>query len=366
MSPIYVYDRLDEPTVGMLEDFVKELEGGETACAFACGMAAISATLVICSKPPSEIIAHRTLYGCTFSLMTNWLPKFGITTKFVDLTQPSLLEDVITDSTKIVYFESPSNPTLELVDIAAVKKILDGYNEKRSAKDKILIVMDNTFATPYTQRPLSLGADIVVMSLTKNMCGFGVDMGGMATGPLRLLKAWKGYRKDFGGVLSPSSAWSIMVYGISTLGLRIRKQQESAMQIAGFLNSHPKISKVLYPGLKNFPQAEIARRQMVNFNGEFSPGNMIYFELKGDIEKARSDCKRLMDYIAEHSYSITMAVSLGMTKSLIEAPGLMTHSAYSAEEQSKAGIFPGGIRFSVGLENVNDIMKDLQEALDHL
>ncbi|MBM4387056.1 MAG: aminotransferase class I/II-fold pyridoxal phosphate-dependent enzyme [Deltaproteobacteria bacterium] len=364
LSPIYIYDRLDEPTVGMLEDFLKEVEGGEAAVAFACGMAAISAALVVTAKTGSEIVAHRTLYGCTFSLMTNWLPKLGIKTKFVDMTDESEIRNAINEKVRAVYFETPSNPTLEIIDIEMVRRCVDEENARRGHKDKILVMVDNTFATPYIQRPLRHGADIVVESLTKNIGGFGVDMGGAVIVPERLRKSFRGYRKDFGGVLPPSNAWSIMVYGLPTLKLRIKRQEETAAKVAKFLSGHPAISKVSYPGLKNFPGLEIAKRQMCNLDGEFSPGTLIYFEVAGSLEDAGKRCGSLIDYIAENSYSITLAVSLGMIKTLIESPGLMTHCAYSADEQSRIGIHPGGVRLSIGLEDAEDIMRDLGEALN--
>lgn len=370
MSPIYIYDRLDEPTVAMLEDLFAEFEGGESACAFACGMAAISAALMVTGRhgrcqasEPNNVVAHRTMYGCTFSLMSNWLPRFGIEARLINMNDTDALIAALDEKTRAVYIETPANPTLECIDIAAVKDVLKKTNATRGPKDQVLLIVDNTFATPWAQRPIEHGADIVVESLTKNVGGFGVDMGGMVVCPKRLHKAFRGYRKDFGGVLPPANAWNFMVYGVPTLPIRLQKQQETALRVAEFLESHPKVARVFYPGLESFPWKDVARRQMRDKEGRFYPGSMIYFELKGELEECRVQCERVIDYVASNAYSITLAVSLGLTKTLIEAPGLMTHSALDPCAQSAAGIHPGGIRLSIGLEAAEDLIADLEDAL---
>jgi len=364
MNPIYIYDRLDEPTVGMLEEHFCEVEQGESGSAFACGMSAISAALMVACHSGANIVSHRTLYGCTFSLMTNWLPRYGIDVRFVNTLDMDEILGSIDEDTRVVYLETPANPTLECIDIARVRGVIDPINARRDQKDRIVIITDNTFATPWAQRPLTLGSDIVVQSLTKDVGGFGVDMGGMVVAPVRFHESLHGYRKDFGGVLPPASAWRLMVYGLSTLPIRVRRQTEIAGEIAAFLEGQPKIDRVVYPGLDSYPGSEVARRQMVDPDGEFCPGFMIYFELAGDLEKSRTCCERLVNYIASESYSITLAVSLGMTKTLVETPGLMTHSSMDANMLSKAGIHPGGVRLAIGLEHPRDIIKDLEQALD--
>jgi len=364
MNPIYIYDRLDEPTVGMLEDLMRDAEGGECAVAFACGMAAISASLMVTGRAGSNVVAHRTMYGCTFSLMSNWLPKFGIRARLVDASDPAAVAAAIDDKTRAVYIETPANPTLQCIDIAAVRAAIAPFNASRGPKDQVVLIVDNTFATPWGQRPLSLGADIVVESLTKNVGGFGVDLGGMVVAPERFLKSFRGYRKDFGGVLPPGSAWDFMVYGLPTLPMRLARQCDTALAVARFLLGHPGVSRVHYPGLESFPWRAVAEKQMRDPEGRFCPGSMIYFEVAGELEQARQRCQRVVDHIAKEAYSITLAVSLGMTKTLIEAPGLMTHSAMDACAQSAAGIHPGGIRLSIGLENPVDLIADLKEALD--
>jgi cystathionine beta-lyase/cystathionine gamma-synthase len=364
--PIYIYDRLDEPTRGMLEDHLAVAEGGETAVAFATGMAAISAALGITCRAGTEIVAHHTLYGCTYSLLTNWLPRLGVNTKFVDLRDEQTFKAAITDNTRVVYFETPVNPTLDLIDIALVRRWMDEVRPGGDEKDRLLMIVDNTFATPYCQRPLSLGADLVAHSLTKDIGGFGTDMGGAVIGPIRFHAPLLMYRKDFGGVLASRSAWPILVYGLPTLATRMVNQQKSANKVAQFLAGHPRVASVRYPGLESFPQHELARRQMTSYDGKFAPGSMLYFVLKGDEKAATEAADRFMDYVANHAYSVTLAVSLGQIRTLIEEPYSMTHSALPAEVKQARGLQPGGIRLSLGLEDWHDIIDDLQIALEQI
>jgi methionine-gamma-lyase len=361
--PIYIYDRLDEPTRGMLEENLATAEGGETAVCFATGMAAVSAAFGVTVKHQEEIVAHQVLYGCTYSLLTTWLPRFGIRTRFVDLTNPHNLHEVFNGQTRVVYFETPVNPTLQLIDIAEVRRIVAQANEGR--KVPIRLIVDNTFATPYCQRPLEHGADIVVHSLTKDIGGFGTDMGGVVIAPRDLHTLLMYYRKDFGGVLTSKSAWAFLVYGLPTLATRMINQQKSAQKIAQFLEQHPLVSRVSYPGLESYPQRALALRQMTDDRGRFAPGSVLYFTLKeqgGDNRYAEA----LIDYIAEHSYTITLAVSLGHTKTLVENPYGMTHAAVPEEEKRALGIEPGGIRLAVGLEDWRDLINDLREAFDYV
>ncbi len=258
------------------------------------------------------------------------------------------------------------NPSLELVDIKAIADTVKSINATRSADQQILTIIDNTFCTPYSQRPLSLGIDMVVHSLTKGISGFGIEMGGAVITRREFLTRLILHRKDFGGTLSPSTAWSILVHGLPTLSLRIPRQQSNAYEVAKFLEAHPQVEFVRYPGLSSFPQYDLARRQMIDYYGEFSPGFMIYFSLKGSPEESRSKGNKMMDFIADNAYAITLAVSLGQIRTLIEHPGSMTHSAYSAEEQVARGLDPGGIRLAVGIEHPQDIIRDLESALEAL
>lgn len=272
----------------------------------------------------------------------------------------------MTDRTRVVYFETPVNPTLELIDIAQVRRWVDEMKARHPQRERPIIIVDNTLATPYCQRPLALGADLVVESLTKNIGGFGTDMGGAVIGPRCYHGPLLLYRKDFGGVLSPKNAWPILVYGLPTLATRMVNQQKSALRIAQFLERHPKVARVSYPGLESFPQYDLARRQMVSYDGKFAPGSMIYFVLKGDGKAAAEAAERFIDYIAKHAYSITLAVSLGQIRTLIEEPYSMTHSALPDEVKRQRGLEPGAIRLSVGLEDWHDIIEDLRVAFEHI
>ncbi|MFC1557229.1 trans-sulfuration enzyme family protein [candidate division KSB1 bacterium] len=362
-KPTYIYDRLDEPTRSMLEDQLAFVEDGDVGYCFATGMAAISASIMVNAKAGDEVIFHKTMYGCTYSFASQWLPRYNIGVQYVDLTKSDNLKKSINKNVKVVYFETPSNPTLELVDMKKITEIVNAENKSRKKADRIVTIVDNTFATPRCQRPLNWGINIVAQSLTKNIGGFGTDMGGAIVTSREYDKDIMLYRKDFGGVLGSKSAWPILVYGLPTLIDRGRKQQESAIKIAQFLENHPKIGRVSYPGLKSFPQSKLACRQMVDFDGNFAPGNMIYFTLTGDSEKK---CNKLLNYIADNAYAITLAVSLGHIRTLIEKPGSLTHSMIPEEEQIEAKMDKSGIRISVGMENADDIIRDLEKALKAL
>ena len=360
--PIYIYDRLDEPTRGMLEENLAYAEGGEVAVCYASGMAAISAVLSVLAERDTEILAHETIYGCTYSLMTNWLPRFGVNTTFTNLVEPANVARHVKPSTRVVYFETPVNPTMDLIDIAAIRREVDKINAGRPEVQRLKVVVDNTFATPYCQRPIEHGADFSVNSLTKDIGGFGTHVGGVVVGPRSYYYRLMLFRKDFGGVLSPQTAWGILVYGLPTLATRVVNQQKSAFRVAEFLKGHPQIEGLRYPGLDSFPQKELAHRQMVSSDGAFAPGSMIYFSVKANGDPLRT-AERFADYLAEKSYCITLAVSLGNIKTLVEHPYSMTHSAMSHEERMRRGVRPTGIRLSLGLEDYHDIITDLKQAL---
>lgn len=364
--PIYIYDRLDEPSRGMLEENLAMAEGAEIGVCFATGMAAISGALGVLLKAGDSLIAHHTVYGCTYSLLTNWLPRFGIRTHFVDLKDVEGLRRLLAEDPSVmaVYGESPSNPTLELLDLRAITDAVREANAERPPRRLVFTVLDNTFASPFAQRPIEHGFDLVVHSLTKNLGGFGTDMGGVVVGPRLLEPDLLLYRKDFGGVLSPKAAWPALVYGLPTLALRTRRQTETALAVATYLEGHDEVGRVVYPGLESHPQHELAKRQMRGPDGEFSPGIMIYFELKKDAddETLRRRGLRMMDFLASESLTITLAVSLGQVRTLIEHPSSMTHAPIPVKDQLAAGIEPGGIRLSIGLEPPVDILRDLERG----
>ncbi len=361
--PIYIYDRLDEPTRALLEENLAYAEGGEICVSFASGMAAISATLGAALKQGQEVLAHDIVYGCTYSLMTNWLPRFGIGARFADFRRPESLAKAIRPETRVLYFETPVNPTMELIDVAAVRRVAEEASAGREESERVLVIVDNTFATPFCQRPLKLGADLVVESLTKDIGGFGTDMGGAIVAGAEWYNHLMLFRKDFGGVLSPRSAWAILVYGLPTLAARMVNQQKTAGHVARFLCQHPKVARVSYPGADCFTQKELAHRQMVSPDGKFGPGSMLYFVLKPNGAKP-SRAEKLADYLADHAYTITLAVSLGQVKTLIEHPFSMTHSMLPDERKRELGMDPEGVRLSIGLEDWHDIISDLEKALE--
>jgi cystathionine beta-lyase/cystathionine gamma-synthase len=362
-DPIYIYDRLDEPTRGMLEDNLAVAEGGEAALCFSSGMAAISGMLGCLLQAGDQIVTHHVLYGCTYSLLTNWLPRSGVQIAFQDLTRTDQLARAINAKTRVVYFETPVNPDLTLIDIQAVREVVEHFNRNRSEADRVWIIVDNTFATPFCQRPIQHGADIVCHSLTKGIGGFGTDVGGAVIAPNSLKNRLLMYRKDFGGILSPKAAWATLVYGLPSLATRMVNYQKAAHHVARHLSQHPKVEKVLYPGLECFPQFALAKKQMTDPKGHFAPGSMLYFILKDASADGRIGA-RFVDDIASNAYSISLAVSLGQVKTLIECPFYMTHSALPPEEMKRRGIVPGGIRLSCGLEEWEDIVSDLEDALD--
>jgi cystathionine beta-lyase/cystathionine gamma-synthase len=366
--PIYIYDRLEEPSRSMLEENLAYAEGGEICLTFATGMAAISAAVGVLCQQGHEVVAHQMTYGCTYSLFNNWLPRFGINTVWTDVNDEEALRAAITNRTRVLYFETPVNPTLTLIDIAAIREIVDEINQDRPEERRIKIVVDNTFATPYCQRPIELRADFSVQSLTKGISGFGTDMGGAVVGPHKYHSKLMLFRKDFGGVLSPKSAWIFLVYGLPSLATRFANQIKTAHHVAKFLREHPKVEKVVYPGLEDHPQFELSKRQMTNYEGKFAPGSMIYFLLKdAEVEGKQSPrVERFIDYLADHAYCITLAVSLGYMKTLVENAYSMTHAALPNEDKRRMGMEPGGIRLSIGLEDWHDITEDLRDALEHV
>ena len=338
----YVYSRVGNPTTNLLEQRIADLEGGEAALVTASGMGATTSLLWTLLKPGDEMIADKTLYGCTFGFFNHGLAKFGVKITHVDLTEPANLEAAINANTRIVFFESPANPNMRLVDIAAVSAIARRHDAK--------VVVNNTYCTPYLQRPIELGADYVVHSATKYLGGHGDLIAGAIVGPRESLDQVRFYGiKDMtGAVLSAQDAF-LVLRGIKTLALRMHRHSENAQGIAGFLAAHDKVEVCHYPGLASFPQLELAQRQMK------LPGGMVAFELKGGIEAGR----RFMNALR----LVTRAVSLGDAESLAQHPASMTHSFYTPEERKEHLIGEGLVRISAGLEDLPDLLADIEQAL---
>ena len=338
----YIYTRISNPTLDLLERRVASLEGGEAALCNASGMGAITSVLWTFLKPGDELIVDKTLYGCTFAFMNHGLRRFDITITHVDMTDPENLVDAINDNTRIVYFETPANPNMRLVDIKAISRIAHRHD--------IRVVVDNTYATPLLTRPLERGADIVVHSATKYLGGHGDLIAGMVVGSaddiaeIRLV----GLKDMTGAVMAPFNAMLIM-RGLKTLELRMKRHCASAMLVARALEAHPSVIKVYYPGLESYEQHELARRQMADFGG------MIAFEVTGGLQGGID--------MMNHLQLIKRAVSLGDAETLIQHPASMTHSTYTKEERLEHGISEGLVRISVGLEEPEDLLEDLMGAL---
>ncbi len=341
--PGYIYTRLGNPTLDLLERRLAELEGGEAALATASGMGAITSAIWTLVAPGDEIIVDKTLYGCTFAFFRHALTRFGVSVRHIDLSRPEALADALSPAARLVYFETPANPNMRLVDIEAVTAIA------RSAGATTIV--DNTYASPYLQRPLALGADLVVHSATKYLGGHGDLMAGAVIGRRETLDRIRlfGLKDVTGAVMSPLDAHLIM-RGLKTLELRMERHCDNAEALARLLDDHPAVESVYYPGLASFPQHDLARRQMQRFGG------MIAFELDG----GRDAGVRFMNALR----LVHRAVSLGDAETLVQHPATMTHSTYTAEERAEFGISDGLIRLSAGLETLADLQEDITGALD--
>lgn len=339
----HFYSRISNPTTDLLERRLASLEGAEAAVATASGMGAITATLWSFLRSGDEVITDQTLYGCTFAFLRDGLTRFGVTVRQVDMTRPETLAAAISERTRIVYFETPANPNMRLVDIAAISRIAHGAGAK--------VVVDNTYATPVLTRPLSLGADVVVHSATKYLGGHGDLVGGIAAGGVEDMARVRlvGVKDMTGAVMSPFTAF-LVLRGLKTLSLRMARHGQSGEAVARWLEQHPAVERVFYPGLPSFPQHDLAARQMAG------GGGMMAFELKGGHAAGVSMMNRLT--------MIRRAVSLGDAETLIQHPASMTHSPYTPRERAAAGIAEGLVRLSVGLEDVADILGDLEMALE--
>jgi len=339
----YIYTRLGNPTIKALEKSLAVLEDGEDARACATGMAAINTGAISLVKKGDHVVSTDCLYGGTAKLFLDILPKFGVEFTFVDSSDARNVEAAVKENTKLIYIETPSNPTLKLTDLPAISKI--------AKEHRIVTMVDNTFMSPYFQKPLNLGIDVSVHSLTKYLSGHSDVVGGAIITSKTLIKQVDPMLKNTGATLGPFEAWLIL-RGIKTLPLRMEKHNENAQKIAKYLETHPKIEKVYYPGLESHPQHELAKKQMTGFGG------IVSFEVKGGLEAGR----KLMNSVK----LCTLAVSLGAAETLIEHPASMTHAIVPKEERLKAGITDSLVRLSVGIEDAEDITADLKQALEHI
>jgi len=341
----FIYSRLGTPSQALLEDRMANLEGGEAALATASGMGAITSAFWSLVEPGDEIIADTTLYGCTFSFLEHGLKKFGVKVVYCDLTDTNNLKKLITEKTKIVYGESPANPNMRIMDIETVANICKKYNTK--------FIVDNTYCTPYLQRPIELGADIVVHSATKYLGGHGDLIAGFVIADKETIDTIRFYGlKDMTGSVISAMDIALILRGLKTLHVRMDRHCQNAIKVAEFLNAHPQVRSVYYPGLKNSEYYHIANKQMSQ------SGGMIAFEINGDRQAGEQFVNSLK--------MVLCAVSLGDTETLIQHPASMTHSTYTEEELAQHLISPNLLRLSVGLEDVADIISDLSGALEEI
>jgi methionine-gamma-lyase len=337
----YMYTRYGNPTIHALEAKLAALEGGEAALATASGMAAVSTAILGYIKTGDHVVAARSLYGATYNFLNKKLPRMGSSATFVGSNRVEDFERAIQPNTRLIYFETPSNPVLDVVDIAAIGAL--------GRARGIPTMLDNTFASPALQQPLRMGVTVSIHSATKYLCGHGDAMGGAIIGPRDYISLLvHEIIRDFGGVISPFNAWLIL-RGTRTLHLRMPAHCSNAQRIAEFLAAHPRVDHVNYPGLPNHPGHDVAKKQMSAF------GAMISFEAKGGYDSG----KRVMDGVS----LFARAASLGDTRSLIVHPASTSHRAVPTEDRRAIGISDGLVRLSVGIESATDLISDLDKAL---
>ncbi len=339
----YIYTRLGNPTCTAVEQKVASLEGGEACVSASSGMGAITSAIWVCVQAGDHIVAGKTLYGCTYAFLEHGLKRYGVDVTFVDLRDPENVRKAMRPNTKLVYVETPANPNMYLADIETIANIAH-------AQEGVKVMVDNTYCTPYLCRPLSFGADIVVHSATKFLNGHGDVIAGFVVGTQEYINQVRllGIKDLTGSVLGPFEAFLIN-RGLKTLHVRMDRHCSNAQVVAEYLEKHPKVISIAYPGLKSFPQYELAKKYMR------MPGSMIAFEVQGGLEAGR----KLMNNV----HLCSLAVSLGDTETLIEHPASMTHSPYTPEERAASDISEGLVRLSIGLEDVEDIIVDLEQAL---
>ena len=338
-SPAYIYTRYGNPTLALAEEKIAALEGAEAAIVTASGMAAISSALLSVLKAGDEVIATRALYGGSYRLMRDIFPRLGIVVRHVE-TDLGGIERLVSPRTKVLYIETPTNPTLRLVDL-----------EKAAAFAKewdLLALIDNTFASPVLQKPIGMGFDLVLHSATKYLAGHSDVIAGAAAGSHGLIEKIREMIIYLGGSMDPEAAY-LLIRGMKTLELRVRRQCATALEVARFLEKHPKVARVHFPGLASHPDHKLAKRQMKGF------GAMMAFDLKGGLGAARRFCDRTRLFL--------LAASLGGAESLVVLPIYSSHYRMSVAELGAAGVEPGTVRVSIGLEDPDDLIEDLRQAL---
>ena len=339
-APGHIYSRISNPTVRAFEEKIRDLEAAQAATSFSSGMAAISATLFTFLRPGDRMVSIKDSYGGTNKLFTEFLPSFGIEVALCDTSDFAGIEAEIAAGCKLLYLETPTNPTVKVVDIARLANAAHAIGA--------LVAVDNTFATPINQNPLSLGADLVLHSATKYLGGHADALGGAACGSQALIRRLQHFREINGAALAPMDAYSLL-RGMKTLALRIERQNDSAMTIARWLQGQPCVAQVNYPGLETHRHHDVARRQMRGFGG------MLSFSVHGGLEAIRVFLPRLR--------FVHRAANLGCVETVVGPPSVTSHVECTAEERAAAGIPEGLVRYSTGIENVSDLIADLEQAL---
>jgi methionine-gamma-lyase len=343
---VYVYTRYRNPTTDEVERRIAAMYGCPSAMLFSSGMAAITTAVLSCCKQGDEIVSTPALYGGTYRFFRDTLPDYGVSVRYVD---PASLDDLlylVTPRTRLVYFETPTNPTLSLVDIARLVK--DVRRMEREHRRPVTIMIDNTFATMLNQDPFAMGVDLVVESSTKYLCGHADIMGGVLSGPAGLVKKARDLAKHLGGCADPFASF-LLGRSLKTFELRVRRQCANAMALARALGKHPKVARVLYPGLPSHPQHAVAKKQMTGF------GAMVTAEVRGGVRAAVRVCDSLRVAVN--------AMSLGGVETLVSIPVYSSHVNMSADELARHGVTPGMIRISVGVEGADDLIGDFAQAL---
>ncbi|WP_419494541.1 O-succinylhomoserine sulfhydrylase [Chryseobacterium bernardetii] len=340
-KPKNLYSRFSNPNVSEFTEKIAKMEGAEAGYAFATGMAAIYSTFAALLSAGDHIVSCQSVFGSTHTLFTKYFPKWNIETTYFKAEDAENVEQYIKPNTKILYLETPTNPAIEILDLEFFGQIAKKHN--------LIFIVDNCFATPYLQQPIKYGADVVVHSATKLIDGQGRVLGGIAVGKEDLIREIYLFARNTGPALSPFNAW-VLSKSLETLAIRVEKHCENALKVAEFLENHPNVELVKYPFLKSHPNYEVAKKQMK------LGGNIVAFEIKGGIEGGRS----FLDKIKMCSLS----ANLGDTRTIVTHPASTTHSKLSDEERNEVGITAGLVRCSVGLENVDDIITDLKQALD--
>lgn len=342
----YIYSRLGNPTVAVLEEKLAALENAEAALAVSSGIGAVTTALWTALKAGDHVVADETLYGCTFAFLNHGISRFGVDVSFVDTSDLAAVKAALRPNTRVMYLETPANPNLKIVDLQVLAALAHQHNPD------LLVIVDNTFATPFLQRPLELGCDVALHSATKYLNGHGDVIAGMIAGKADFIAQCRSFGlKDMTGAVLGAFEAYLIIRGMKTLPLRVERHCQNAMTVAEFLQQHPAVERVYYPGLSAHPGHDVAVRQM---HGGF--GGILAFEVKGGFDAGKK--------VINSVQLAKVAVSLGDCETLIEHPASMTHSPYTPAERAAAGISEGLIRLAVGLENVEDIIADLKQALE--